>query len=224
MRAPVTVIIPCLNSAHQIVPLAGQLYDGVSAGVISRLILADGGSHDDTRDLAHELGAKFIQTAPGRGVQLAAACAQMHSDWLLILHADSCLPDGWIDAVKKALRDPGFAHYFDLRFDAQGIAPRWTAGWANLRSRIFGLPYGDQGLLIHHRLYRQVGGYPDMPLMEDVALARRLRGHLHPLGAALTTSAAAYLRHGWLRRGAANLWRLIRFLLGADPVKLVRKY
>ena len=99
------------------------------------------------------------------------------------------------------------------------------AGWANLRSQVFGLPYGDQALLISRRLYGQLGGYDDIPLMEDVALARRLkRKRLVRLDAVATTSADKYRKQGWLRRGRRNLLTLLRYFLGAKPETLAASY
>ncbi|MFV2003233.1 MAG: glycosyl transferase, partial [Paracoccaceae bacterium] len=106
---------------------------------------------------------------------------------------------------------------------ATGLAPRLVAAWVNLRSRL-GLPYGDQGLLISRELYRRLGGYRDISLMEDVAMSRALRGRLVMLPAAALTSAHSYQRDGWLRRGAGNLWLLARYFAGADPEKLARRY
>jgi len=113
---------------------------------------------------------------------------------------------------------------FRLKFDASGLAPRVVAGWANLRSRVFHLPYGDQGMLMSRRDYDAAGGYPDMPLMEDVALSRHLGRRLRVLPKAVTTSAEKYKRDGWLRRGARNLSFLVRYLLGADPARLAKRY
>ena len=118
----------------------------------------------------------------------------------------------------------GKAGWFRLAFDAPGAPPRIVAAWANARARL-GLPYGDQALLIHRSLYRKVGGYPAIPLMEDVAIARALgRARLAALGAVATTSADRYLRNGWLRQGARNLLTLTRYLLGASPETLARSY
>ena len=113
------------------------------------------------------------------------------------------------------------AGYFQLRFDKGG---HLVARWANLRSRLFGLPYGDQGLLISRNLYDAIGGYADIPLMEDVTLARALKGKLHPLDAIATTSSAKYQRRGWMRQGTRNLLTLARFLCGADVEKLAAAY
>jgi len=115
------------------------------------------------------------------------------------------------------------AGWFRLRFDQRGLAPRLVAGWANLRSAC-GLPYGDQGLLLPRALYDAVGGYPDQPLMEDVALARALRGRLARLEGNAVTSAEKYRRQGWLRRGGRNLWTLMRYIMGASPDALAESY
>ena len=113
--------------------------------------------------------------------------------------------------------------YFQLRFRAHGVMPLWVAGWANLRSRIFGLPYGDQGLLLCLAAYHTAGGYPDQPLMEDVSLVRALPP-LVALPVRATTSAARYQKAGWIRRGARNLMTLCRYFLGVSPDKLARAY
>ena len=112
---------------------------------------------------------------------------------------------------------------FRLSFRAQGAAPRIVAAWANFRTRL-GLPYGDQALLISRDLYDQTGGYADMPLMEDVDLARRLRGRLRLLRSSVSTSAARYEEDGWIRRGIRNLWLLALYLGGRSPEDLARRY
>ena len=122
----------------------------------------------------------------------------------------------------------GTPAHFKLSFDAVGLAPHLVAGWANLRARVLALPYGDQGLLISRTTYEAAGGYPNIPLMEDVALARILaripgaRPVAMPL--AIRTSAARYQRDGWIRRGGRNLWLLLRYLSGANPEALARAY
>jgi len=98
-----------------------------------------------------------------------------------------------------------------------------VAGWANLRARA-GLPYGDQGLLLPRVLYDAVGGYPDQPLMEDVAIVRALKGQLTVIPARIETSAEKYERQGWVRRGARNLWTLARYRAGVSPERLAQSY
>ncbi len=226
MTAPLSIIIPTLNAADVIGPTLATLAEGLGEGLIAELILTDGGSTDDIAQVAEAAGAQFVVGPPGRGGQLARGCAVARGAWLLILHADSRPDPGWPAAVRAHLADhPDRAGFFDLRFDEVSPPARWTAGWANWRARwLGGLPYGDQGLLISAGLYHQTGGYPDIPLMEDVALADRLARRLRPLGHAVTTSAARYRQSGWLRRGAQNLTTLLLYRLGRDPVKLARRY
>jgi hypothetical protein len=99
-----------------------------------------------------------------------------------------------------------------------------VAAWANLRSDLFGLPYGDQGLVVRRSDYDRSGGYPDQPLMEDVALVRALKGKIRRLPAHAFTRADKYQQQGWLRRGAKNLGLLLRYFLGANPDDLARRY
>ncbi|MXU66081.1 TIGR04283 family arsenosugar biosynthesis glycosyltransferase [Oceanomicrobium pacificus] len=225
MPAPVSVIIPTLNAADRIGPTLGGLASGLTEGLICELILADGGSKDDIAGIADAAGATLVKTAPGRGTQLAAGVAAARGDWFLILHADTVLPDGWPDMLRAHMRArPDRAGWFRLGFDDPGLPARIVAGWANLRSRLLGLPYGDQGLFLPRKLYSDAGGYPAIPLMEDVALARKLRGRMTALPGRVTTGADRYRAEGWLRRGSANLWTLLRYLFGADPETLARSY
>ncbi|HEY9040038.1 MAG TPA: TIGR04283 family arsenosugar biosynthesis glycosyltransferase [Roseovarius sp.] len=223
MRARLSVIVPVLNSAAELPALLCGLMAGLEAGLIRELILSDGGSRDEAERIADDAGAIWVTGAASRGAQLRRGVAAARGDWLLFLHADTSLPDGWVQAVKAQMED-GRPGYFRLSFDAQGAAPRIVAGWANLRARLFHLPYGDQGLLISRADYDAAGGYPDIPLMEDVALARRLGRRLRMMPLAVRTSAARYRRDGWARRGARNLWLLARYLAGADPETLRRRY
>lgn len=225
MRAPLSVIIPTLDAEAELPRCLAGLGEGLAAGLIRELVISDGGSVDATAAIAEAAGAVFVAGAPGRGGQLGRGAAAASGPWLLFLHADTELQPGWAEAVLAHIStSPDRAGYFRLGFRAPGLPPRIVAGWANLRSRLFGLPYGDQGLLVPAALYEGAGGFPDIPLMEDVAFARRLGGHLSPLGATAITAAERYLAEGWFRRGARNLLTLIRYLLGADPARLARNY
>ncbi len=225
MRAPLSVIIPTLNAEKALPACLSALYAGVSAGILRELIVVDGGSEDQTLAIADEVGAKIVQTSPSRGGQLRQGGELATGEWLLFVHADTVLSENWVEAVEAKLGQSDKAGWFTLAFDTPGPAGRFVAGWANLRSRVFGLPYGDQALLISRRLYGQLGGYDDIPLMEDVALARRLgRKRLVRLDAVATTSAEKYRRQGWLRRGRRNLLTLLRYFLGDKPETLAASY
>jgi rSAM/selenodomain-associated transferase 2 len=223
MRAPISVIIPTLNAQAGLPACLSALGEGLNEGLIRELILSDGGSTDETLRIAESAGAELVQGAPSRGGQLRRGAEAAQGDWLLFLHADTVLQPGWSGAVIAALPQNG-AYYFQLRFDQKGFAARFVAGWAKLRARMFGLPYGDQALLIDRASYDAVGGYADISLMEDVAMARALKGQLQGLHAIAETSAQKYQRQGWLNRGARNLGLLLRYLTGADPEDLARSY
>lgn len=224
MRAPISVVIPTLNAESQLAGCVAALMEGVEAGLLRELIVSDGGSDDATRQIAEEIGAHWIEGAASRGGQLARGCEAAQGAWLLVLHADTQLQAGWSCAVSQHLEQAKAAGYFRLGFDRGGVRGAIVARWANLRSALFGLPYGDQGLLLPGELYRAVGGYKDISLMEDVALARALRGRLVPLKAQAVTSAAKYRKQGWLRRGARNLWTLLRYFAGVSPETLAKSY
>ena len=225
MTAPLSIIIPTLNAQSGLKTLLPQLMDGLTTGLIAEVIFADGGSTDATLAIAEDVGAKLIKAPKGRGTQLAAGCKAAKGAWLLVLHADSGLPSTWTDTVQTQMeRAPDRAAAFRLALRSNHPMARITAGWANLRTNTFSLPYGDQGLLIPARLYNKIGGYPEIPLMEDVALAKALKGRIDLMPATVTSDASKYERDGWLRRGTRNLLTLIRYKLGASPQQLLKSY
>jgi len=223
MRAPISIIVPTLEAEATLGQCLMALMPALEAGLIREVIISDGGSKDATVELAKAWGAEVVIGPPSRGGQLAAACARAKGRWLLALHADTVLSPDWVGAAIAHMKTDQ-AGWFRLAFEGGGAAGRFVAGWANMRSQVFGLPYGDQGLLIPVPLYRSVGGYPDQPLMEDVALARALKGRLRRIEAVAVTSPARFHRQGWLRRGARNLWTLLRYFMGANPVHLAASY
>ena len=115
-------------------------------------------------------------------------------------------------------------YYCRLSFDTKHPLALFTSTWANVRSKIFNLPYGDQGLLIPKKFLLENGGYSSIPIMEDVELALRLKGKLFGMPIVITTSSSKYREQGWFRKGTKNIILLIRFLLGADPKKLYDDY
>ena len=223
MPAPISIIVPTLNAAPTLPGLLADLMPGLETGLIRELIIADCGSTDDTREIADAVGACIVTTAKGRGTQLAEGARAARGEWLLFLHADSRLSEDWeVETGSHISRLDAPAH-FRLAFDSRHPAARLTAGWANIRARHLSLPYGDQGLLLPRRVYASVGGFDEIPLMEDVAMARKLPA-MTTLAATITTSAERYERQGWLRQGSRNLLTLTRYLLGADPQSLAASY
>ncbi|MEL7345222.1 MAG: TIGR04283 family arsenosugar biosynthesis glycosyltransferase [Pseudomonadota bacterium] len=225
MPAPLSIVIPTLNAQDGLARTLAALGPGLAAGIIREVVVSDGGSTDATCSIAEDAGAVVVTGAPGRGGQIGRGVGVSKGDWVLILHADTVLEATWPDAVAAHFaRHGGSAGYFRLAFAARGVWPSLVAGGANLRSRVFGLPYGDQGFLVKRAALDAAGGVPDVPLMEDVALARAFKGRLHPLDGVATTSAARYERDGWGRRVMRNLWILLRYRLGADPAALIKAY
>lgn len=224
MRAQISIVIPTLNAEDSLVDCLSALMEGVMEGLVRELIVSDGGSGDRTVAIADEAGAVLLQGPASRGGQLRRGAAAARADWLLVVHADTVLAPGWTEAVAEHMRQGKGPGCFRLKFRARGFAPAMVARWANLRSALFGLPYGDQGLLVPRRLYEAAGGYPDQPLMEDVALVRALKPRPVLLDCEALTSPGRYDRAGWLRRGARNLWTLARYFAGADPRRLARDY
>ena len=223
MRAPISVVIPVLNAQSDLARSAAALMEGVDAGLIREMIVSDGGSSDHSKDVAEELGAVWLSGAASRGGQLRRGCAAAQGDWILVLHADTQLEEGWSKAVAAHLHRSEAA-YFRLAFNATSLPARFVAGWANLRARLFSLPYGDQALLISRDLYQEIGGFEEIALMEDVAIARALKGRLRALPAHAITSAEKYERAGWLRRGSRNLLVLLRYFAGTPIETLARAY
>ena len=224
MRAPISVIIPTLNAAQTLGPCLLSLSEALTNGLLTEVIFADGGSNDDTAQIAEEVGAVFLPSSKGRGTQMAEATRHAKGEWFLFLHADSVLENGWVRVAQNHLGHTDKAAYFRLRFDDTSLPAKIVAKWANLRARMFSLPYGDQGLLISRKLYDEIGGYPNIPLMEDVAITRKLRGKLRALPIDITTRADKYQRDGWWRRGFTNFRILVRYLSGTDPEKLADEY
>ena len=222
----ISVVIPTLNAGDTLTATLAALVPAAMDGLIREVVAADGGSTDATLIILDDSGARLIETQPSRGAQLAAACDAAKGPWLLVLHADTRLQPGWEGAVRRHMAErPEAAGWFRFALDdPRPIARLWEAGVA-LRSRLFGLPYGDQGLLLSKALYSHLGGYRPLPLMEDVDLVRRLgRARLAAIPVRAVTSAARYRRDGYWRRSARNARLLLAYLRGADPAELARRY
>ena len=225
---PLSIVILARNAAATLPATLAALDEGRRGGLIREIILADGGSTDGSREIAHSAGAVVLDAPVGRGAQLATGADRAAGPWLLFLHADTALASGWAAAVASFIADPDNgerAAVFCLVLDDADPRARRIERWANWRGRVFGLPYGDQGLLIAADLYRALGGYRPLPLMEDVDFVRRIgRRRLVVLDAAAITSAARYRTGGWWLRPLRNLTILALYFLGAPPRLLQRLY
>ena len=221
-----SVIVPSFDSAATLGPVLAAVCD--QDKVDCEVVVADGGSVDDTRDIATRLGARIVVTGRGRGLQLAAGAEASHHPWLLFLHADTILAPGWAAAAARFMAEAGNRDRpaaFRFALDDPGPKARRLEALVAWRCRVFGLPYGDQGLLVSRALYQARGGYQAMPLMEDVDLVRRLgRSRLVMLEANAVTSAARFRQGGYFRRSTRNLICLGLYLLGLPPRTIARLY
>lgn len=229
---PITLVIPALNAARSLPACFEAVEPAIACGLVGAWVLADGGSADATVKLARARGFDVVKAPPGRGVQLVAgaerALAGGGDGWLMFLHADTVLERGWARAAKAfiaAHEGEDRAGYFRFALDDDSAPARRLERLVGWRCRAFGLPYGDQGLLIPARFYASLGGYKPFSLFEDVDLVRRIgKRRLMAIPARAITSAQRFRSEGYLKRSAANLLLLARYLAGADPEKLARAY
>lgn len=222
-----SIVIPTLNAAATLAEVLDGFAPRQGMGGLE-IIVVDGGSSDATCATAQSKGATIITAPRGRGGQLAAGAKASRGDWLLFIHADTVLSADWSDEATDFMARPENAKragVFRLALDDGAPAARRLETMAAWRARVFGLPYGDQGLLIGREFYDELGGFRPLPLMEDVDLARRIgRARFVHLGAKAQTSALRYRRSGYLRRSARNLTCLALYFLGVKPQLLVRLY
>lgn len=216
MTIDLDIVIPTLNAAS-------GLERTLAALVGFSVIVSDGGSTDGTLDVARRFGARLVSGPSGRGAQLAAGAKAGTARWLFFLHADTVPQARWVQAI-GTLTDRQ-AGYFRLRFDSIRPAARRLERLVAWRCRTFGLPYGDQGLVISRTFYERLGGFRGLPLMEDVDLVRRIgRSRLVALDAEVVTSAQRYERDGWLLRPLRNLSCLALYFGGLPAPMIERLY
>jgi rSAM/selenodomain-associated transferase 2/rSAM/selenodomain-associated transferase 1 len=219
----VSVIIPTLN---EVAHIAATL-ESARKGSPQEIIVVDGGSADETCAVAQKSGATVIHSKPGRARQMNAGAAQATGNVLLFVHADTLLPDNWTRVVTGTLRQPGVvAGSFGFRV-AESFPGRWLVEWTtNVRSRWFQNPYGDQTQFLRRALFEELGGFADLPIMEDYELNQRLRklGRVVTAEAAAITSGRRWKRLGVIRTTLTNKVMIAGFHLGVCPNKLARFY
>lgn len=219
----ISVIIPVLDEEKTIAATLGAL----SAHQPHEIIVVDGGSRDRSREISQQLGAQIFTSEPGRGRQMnfGARCAT--GDVLLFLHADTRLPDSAFKDIVDALSD---ARCLGGRFDVELEGSHWLLKFIgaliNYRSRATKVGTGDQAIFVRRAVFAQLGGYPDIPLMEDIALCRALKrlGRVACLRSRVVTSARRWERDGvW--RTILRMWTLkLLYLAGVSPARLKQFY
>jgi uncharacterized protein len=220
----ISVIIPTLNEAHNI---AGTI-TSISHRNNTEIIVVDGGSIDNTVSIAKTLGAKIIQGSPPRSRQMNRGADAASKEILLFLHADTLLPENFNRHVLGALTQPrvAAAGAFELRIDSPVPSLRLIERIANWRSRCFKMPYGDQAIFMFSKVFHQMGGFSNIPIMEDFELIRRLQkiGDVVTLPVPVITSPRRWLNHGILKTTLINQLVVLSYFMGISPDAITRLY
>ena len=219
----ISVVIPVLNEEKTIAASLTALMPLQP----HQVIVVDGGSRDRTREISAQMGASVTTGALGRARQMNCGAGQATGDILLFLHADTRLPPGAFDAIVGALED---TRYLGGRFDVDLDGDHWLlqviAAMINQRSRITKVATGDQAIFVRRDVFARMGGFPDIPLMEDIAFCRALKrlGGIACLRSKVLTSARRWETEGvW--RTVIKMWTLkLLYFAGVSPVRLKRFY
>lgn len=216
------IIIPVLNDTDALAVLLRALQPWRDR---CELVVVDGGSYDGSAALARTLADIVIVSEPGRARQMQAGADAVQAPWLWFLHADSVVPPALFEAVLSLPADAQWGRC-DVRLDDSRWLLRCVGACMNLRSRLTGICTGDQGMFVRADLFRRIGGYAQIPLMEDIELSARLRRHAAPVCVrpALQTSARRWRQQGVVRTIVLMWWLRLQFFFGVAPQRLFRRY
>ena len=229
-EVPLSIIVPVLNEAPGIVASLQTLQSLRARG--GEIVVVDGGSTDNTSELAQTLADQVVAAPRGRARQMNAGAQAARGRTLLFLHADTRLPEQADRDILTSLNtasDGGAWGRFDVTIEGRSPWLKLVAGMMNWRSRLTGIATGDQAIFVSRRAFEAVGGYPDSPLMEDIALSKALKRSPHAgrpvcLVARVTTSGRRWEKNGVWRK-IVFMWSLrLRYFLGADPIRLAADY
>ncbi|WP_068819632.1 TIGR04283 family arsenosugar biosynthesis glycosyltransferase [Phormidesmis priestleyi] len=219
----ISVVIPVLNEAHQLSKILHILKHASDV----EIIVVDGGSYDQTREIAAAAGVTVIQSEIGRAHQMNAGAAQATGDILLFLHADTQLPRGFDTTVRHTLSQPNvIAGAFRLSIDASSWKLRLIEWGVNARSRHLQMPYGDQAIFLKATTFRALGGFPILPIMEDFELVRQLkqRGRIAIAPTAVITSGRRWQTLGVVKTTLINQLVILTYFLGVSPDRIAHWY
>ncbi|MCX5916117.1 MAG: TIGR04283 family arsenosugar biosynthesis glycosyltransferase [Deltaproteobacteria bacterium] len=219
----ISIIIPTLNEEENIEACLASCRTSPN----TETIVVDGESRDRTVQIARSLGARVILSSPGRSRQMNLGAREASAELLLFLHADTRLPVGFADSVSEVLSRPGtVAGAFLFRLDARSPSLSFIQRVANWRSRRFQLPYGDQAIFLKKVTFEEMGGYPEMPIMEDYEFIRRLKrtGRIYTAPLPAVTSARRWMEVGVWKTTLVNWAIVTAYSLGVSPATLARWY
>jgi|JI71714B2RNA_FD_contig_71_1692232_length_963_multi_16_in_0_out_0_1 rSAM/selenodomain-associated transferase 2 len=221
--AKISIIIPVLNEAA----ILAQTIAALPSAKSIEIIVVDGGSQDNTPEIAKTLGVKIIKTEPGRATQMNAGALFATGEILLFLHSDTILPPNFGQWVLQSLSQPQtIAGAFQLKIDGLGVGLRVVEKLANARSRILGMPYGDQGIFLKRSTFEKIGGYPPLPIMEDFELMRQLKkmGPIDIVPVSVITSARRWQKLGVIKTSLINQLIIGAYFLGIPPHQIATWY
>lgn len=220
----VSVVIPVLDDAAMLAAALPRVMAQLR-GLSAEVIVASGAPLDQATQAVQlaNAGVRWVTSEPGRAVQMNAGAAAASGQWLLFLHADTVLADGWPAALAALAPQPANAGCFRFALDSSAWQARLIEHGVSVRVRFLGLPYGDQALFVRRGVFSALGGYAPLPLMEDVEFVRRLRAQGHPvvvLPLDAKTSARRWQRDGWVRRSLTNILLVTLYYLRVSPARL----
>jgi len=219
----ISVIIPALNEAHHI----ADTIKSIGYGNNTEIIVVDGGSIDDTVSISRQLGATVIEGFPPRSRQMNRGADAASKKTFLFLHADTRLPENFDRYILRAVNQPGVvAGAFELRIDSPVPSLRIIERIANWRSRCLKMPYGDQAIFMFSNVFYEMGGVPNIPIMEDFELIRRFRkkGDVVTLHQPVITSPRRWLNQGILKTTLINQLIVVSYFMGTSPDTIARLY
>lgn len=222
MAPLVTVVTPVLRDSEALRALMPQV-PGIPE---VEMVVVDGAADDELERLIQERpDTRLCRTSPGRGHQMNSGASGAAGEWLLFLHADSCLPAGWLQAF-GSLQPDVVGGWFQFALDDDAWQARLIERLVALRVRFLTLPYGDQGLFVRRRVFESMGGFRELPLFEDVDFVRRLvrHGRVVQLPLSLPTSSRRWTRDGWFRRSIRNSALVSLYFAGVSPAWLADRY
>ena len=219
----ISIIIPVLNEEASIIKLLQQLQTYRQQG--HEVIVVDGGSKDNTYSISKPLSDKVITSEPGRALQMNQGAENSANEVLWFLHADTLIPDSAIERIQQSLTNHDWGR-FNVKLSGSQSLFRIIESLMNIRSCISGIATGDQGIFVKHKIFKEVSGYSDLPLMEDIDFSKKLKLISRPvcIKEQLITSSRRWEQKGILST-VFLMWRL-RFLywLGVSPDKLSSQY
>jgi len=225
MDSRISIIVPTLNESAQIALALSTLQELRGSG--HEVLLVDGGSDDGTVEIALGRVDRVLRGPRGRALQMNAGAREASGEILLFLHADTVVPPGAMAAFLGGFPASGRVWgRFDVSLSGRHFMIRVVEKMMNIRSRLSGIATGDQAIFVRREAFETVGGYPEIPLMEDIALSRALRRLSRPLciREPVVTSSRRWEEQGILRT-VLLMWRLrLAYALGADPHRLARSY